>query len=113
MEKLQNPEPGEEHFLVKYPFNADPGSGFSYEQLWLEHITIEDDGYYGSIANAPYYISRFNLKDRVLFDPAAVSDWMYYKNGKIIGGGSIKYLIEQIPEPHWESDLRRYYEMLE
>ena len=113
MDKLQNPEPDEQDFLVKYPFEADPGSGFGHEQLWLGDITVEGGIYYGLVSNKPYYISRFKPGDRVSFDKDAVSDWMYIKKGKIIGGYSIKYLIEQIPQPDREPDLRRYYEMFE
>ncbi|MDR0562684.1 MAG: DUF2314 domain-containing protein [Spirochaetaceae bacterium] len=113
MNKLLNPEPGEQDFLVKCPFEADPGSGFSHELIWLGDITFENGRHYGSVSNVPYYISNLKFGDRVAFNAETIDDWMYCKDGKIIGGRSIKYLIEQIPQPDWEPDLRRYYEMFE
>ena len=97
LEKLRCPAPEESHFMVKYPFAADAGSGFSHEQLWLESIVIRDGVYYGSIANKPYYISRFTLGEQVPFDPGSITDWLYVKENAIIGGLSIRYLFEQIP----------------
>ncbi|MDR2536520.1 MAG: DUF2314 domain-containing protein [Treponema sp.] len=113
LDKLHNPEPGEEDFMVKYPFEADPGSGFSHEHVWLGDIVIEHESYYGFITNTPYYIANLSLGDRVSFDISAISDWMYRKNNKIIGGRSIKYLIEQTPQPDWEPEVRKYYEQFE
>ncbi|MDR0569476.1 MAG: DUF2314 domain-containing protein [Spirochaetaceae bacterium] len=113
MEKLLNPASGERDFLVKCLFEADPGSGFSHELLWLEDIALEDGQYSGVAANTPYYISRIAIGDRVSFDAAGIGDWMYRRDGKIIGGRSIKYLIEQIPQSGWDPDIRRYYAMFD
>jgi uncharacterized protein YegJ (DUF2314 family) len=97
IEKLRSPAPEESHFMVKYPFEADAGSGFSREQVWLESITIRDGVYYGSIANKPYFISRFSLGEQVPFDPESITDWLYLKEDAIIGGHSIGYLFERVP----------------
>jgi uncharacterized protein YegJ (DUF2314 family) len=113
IEKVQNPRPEERDFLVKYPFEAEPGSGFSHEQIWLGDITAKDGLYYGSIANMPYYVTHLKPGDRVLFDMSAITDWMYIRDDKIIGGLSIKYFIEQIPKPNWGPNLSKYYEMFE
>jgi uncharacterized protein YegJ (DUF2314 family) len=96
--KLQNPGPGERDFRIKYPFRADTGSGFTDEHIWLTDITFKEGGYYGTIANQPYYVSRLNAGDQVSFYIDDISDWMYRRGEAIIGGLSIKYLIEQTPE---------------
>jgi uncharacterized protein YegJ (DUF2314 family) len=95
---LLRPGEGESGFRLKYPFKADSGSGFGMEQLWLENIRFKDGVYYGLIANTPFYIAAIKKGDIVSFSAGDITDWMYTSKGKIIGGLSIKYLLEQIPE---------------
>jgi uncharacterized protein YegJ (DUF2314 family) len=103
---LQNPAKGEADFRVKYPFQADSGSGFSMEQIWLEDIRFTGSEYYGALANAPFYIAALRMGDSVSFSPDKITDWMYTQNGTIAGGRSIKYLLEQIPG-HERSEEQR------
>jgi uncharacterized protein YegJ (DUF2314 family) len=42
----------------------------------------------------------------VTFEIDDITDWMYTRHGKITGGLSIKYLLDQIPE-HERSDEQR------
>jgi uncharacterized protein YegJ (DUF2314 family) len=109
--KMRNPEPDEGGFRVKYPFAAEEGSAFSHEHIWLEDIFIEDGLYYGTLSNRPYYLGSLQAGDVVIFEGDAISDWMYLKAGKIVGGRSIKYLMEQIPEPDRDDESRALYRM--
>ena len=95
---LLRPGNGESGFRVKYPFRADGDSGFNMEQLWLCDIRFKDGVFYGDVANTPFYISALHKGDTVSFSAADITDWMYISNGKIVGGASIKYLLEQLPE---------------
>jgi uncharacterized protein YegJ (DUF2314 family) len=103
---LLHPAKGEDNFQLKYPFKADPDSGFAMEQLWLSDIQFKDGVYYGSLANNPFYTTTMKKGDTVAFYTGDITDWMYTFNGKIIGGRSIKYLLEQIPK-HEQSDAQR------
>ena len=89
---------GEHSFCVKYPFAADNNSGVATEQLWLSGIHFKNGQYYGVLANTPRYISGIQKGDTVSFDTEAVSDWLYVRDGAIIGGLSIRHLLEKIPE---------------
>jgi uncharacterized protein YegJ (DUF2314 family) len=109
--KMRNPEPDEGGFRVKYPFETEGGSAFSHEHVWLENIFFEDGLYYGTLANRPYYLGSLQAGDVVVFEGGAISDWMYVKAGRIAGGRSIKYLIEQIPEPDRDDESRALYRM--
>jgi uncharacterized protein YegJ (DUF2314 family) len=114
IERLQNPAEDEGGFRVKYPFQAEEGSGFRQEHIWLTDIVLGDEGrYYGVIANQPYYVTRFHPGDRVSFFIDDISDWMYLKGGRIIGGISIKYLIEQIPELDRDAETSAVYGLFE
>jgi uncharacterized protein YegJ (DUF2314 family) len=107
---LQRPIPGEGEFYVKYGFYAEQGSSFDKEYLWLSDISFRDGFYFGKIMNIPQYIPYFKQGDRVSFIIDDIVDWMYQDNGKIVGGKSIKYLIEQIDEENRSVELTRLYE---
>ena len=108
--RLQSPSPGEDMFRVKYPFPADPGSGFTVEHLWLKDIRFRDGRYYGVVTNQPFHIAGINQGDLVPFLPDDISDWMYLKDGYIVGGLSIRYFISGIPELDRDRILSAYYQ---
>ena len=84
--------------MVKYPFIADRNSGFNTEQLWLSNIRFKDGIYYGIVTNTPFYVSTINKGDSIAFNIDDITDWMYTSGENIIGGLSIKYLLEQMSE---------------
>jgi len=102
---LLRPAKEEGNFMVKYPFRADRDSGFSMEQLWLSDIRYKDGVYYGVVANAPFYISSMQKGDTVTFNIDDITDWIYTSGENIIGGYSIKYLLDMLPE-HSEEQQR-------
>jgi len=105
---LARPEAGAGDFYVKYPLTADGGT----EQIWLGNIRLKDGRYYGVIANTTKSGGR-KKGDTIIFDPDAITDWMYIQDGKIAGGRSIKYLLEKIPEDGRDEDQRKILRMFE
>lgn len=110
---LLNPAKDESNFCIKYPFRTDDGSGFSMEQLWLTGISFKDGVYYGVLTNNPFYIASMKKGDTVSFSADEITDWMYLKNGNIIGGLSINYLLEQIPEYELSNEQQEILQMFE
>ena len=108
---LNRANSGDRNFFVKYPFLADDGSGIRVEQLWLTGIYYENGNYYGTLANSPMNISSLKKDDKVIFSTDSVTDWMYIQDGKIIGGQSIKYLLENIPEEERNDQQRNILQM--
>jgi uncharacterized protein YegJ (DUF2314 family) len=96
--QLTRADTREDHFCIKYPFTADDGSGVNTEQVWLTGIHFKNGIYYGFLASAPRHLSGMKKGDKVMFDTDTITDWMYVHSGRIIGGDSIKYLLEKIPE---------------
>lgn len=94
LDKLKRPAEDESFFSVKYPFKTDDGSETKLEHIWLRDITEEGGSYYGIVDNDPFYIKGMKNGDKVEFDVKAVSDWMYYKGDKVVGGKSMKYILE-------------------
>jgi len=92
---LTRPEAGANNFFVKYPLSDDDGDA---EQVWLGDIRVKDGIYYGRLANTPSLPGGKKKDKLIIFDPDKITDWMYTQDGKIIGGRSIKYLLEKNPE---------------
>jgi uncharacterized protein YegJ (DUF2314 family) len=104
---LARPEKGAGNFCVQYPLTVDDNS---MEYVWLGGIRLKDGIYYGVLANTT---SLLNMKkgDTITFNPDAITDWMYVQDGKIIGGRSIKYLLEKIPETDRSESQRKILQM--
>jgi len=49
----------------------------------------------------------------IIIDTNKITDWMYIQDGKIIGGRSIKYLLEKIPETQRGGDQKKILRMFE
>jgi uncharacterized protein YegJ (DUF2314 family) len=110
---LNRPENGANNFYIKYPLSSDSGGVEPKvrEQVWLGNIRFKNDSYYGIPANTPR--APGGKKKRVTIDTDKITDWMYVQDGKIIGGRSIKYLLEKIPEDQRSEDQRSILRMFE
>jgi uncharacterized protein YegJ (DUF2314 family) len=111
--RLQRPRRGDGNFRIKYALKTDAGSAFGREQIWLSDIRYRDGVYSGVLVNTPYYVSGLTRGGRVSFNIEEITDWMFTAGGKITGGRSIKYLLEQIPEPERDAEQRRILKMFE
>jgi uncharacterized protein YegJ (DUF2314 family) len=54
-----------------------------------------------------------NKGDTITIDTDKITDWMYVQDEKIIGGRSIKYLLEKIPENQRSDEQRKILLMFE
>jgi uncharacterized protein YegJ (DUF2314 family) len=93
---LNRPGAGEKEFCVKYPFPTNDYGGM--EQVWLTGIYFKNGMYYGVLASSPRQLNGMKKGDTVTFEADSITDWMYIRYDKIIGGYSIKYLLEKVPE---------------
>jgi len=87
-----------EHCYIKCPFAADADSGMGSEQIWLTGVRFRSGRYLGVVVSSPRHLGGMKKGDTVVFNIEAITDWMYVQGGKIIGGESIKYLLESMPE---------------
>ena len=109
--QLNRPGAGESGFSVKYPFAVDDESDIGTEQVWLTNIQFKNGSYFGSLNSDPRYLNGKKKGDRVIFMADAITDWMYIRNGNIIGGYSIRYLLERIPEEQRSDSERKLLQM--
>jgi len=110
---LNMAEAGEDNFSVKYALRTDAATGISAEQIWIGSITFRNGRFYGTVASTPIYLTDTRRGDTVNFNVDLITDWMFTRNGRIIGGHSIRYLLEQIPETERTDSQRRMLRMFE
>ena len=110
---LNRPEAGESNFSVKYALRVDANATISAEQVWIGNITFRSGRYYGILISTPIYLTDTRRGDRVNFNADLITDWMFTRNGRIVGGHSIRYLLEQIPEGERTGSQRRTLQMFE
>jgi uncharacterized protein YegJ (DUF2314 family) len=103
--RLQRPGKGERDFMVKVPFEVPAGTGAAREFVWIAGIHYSSGFYYGTVVNRPLYIEGLEEGAAVRFHADDIADWMYFRDGKIAGGRSAKYLIEMIPEIDRSADM--------
>lgn len=91
----QSPKPSEEGHSLKVRFATSPNNG---EHIWMAEVKKLPGGRYsGRFANAPRDLPGKRAGDIVEFSEADISDWMFQRNGKIVGGETIKPLLKSMP----------------
>lgn len=93
-EKMDKPGPGEEGFALKVGI---PYGGNSSEHIWTSKIERKDGKIFGVIDNVPRDVKTIRLGQRIEIADARISDWMYRRSGKIVGGYTIRPLLKRMP----------------
>lgn len=83
-------------------FNAKvglPTRRLTVEHIWLSDVALTEDAgvLEGVIANDPIDIPVLKLGQRVKFGRDNVSDWMYMRDGEMVGGFTILASMERKP----------------
>ncbi len=101
------PKPGEAGFAlkVKIPY----GNENDAEHFWLIQIERGNGKYSGIINNDPAYATQVQAGQRYEFTEAEISDWMFMRNGKMVGNETMRPLLKRLPKE--EAD--QYRQILE
>jgi uncharacterized protein YegJ (DUF2314 family) len=83
------PDDGVDGFSLKLGIS----DGKMTEHFWCSEIQGNQDKSTCIIANEPQDVHTVTIGQTVDVDPAIISDWMYRKNGKIVGGQTIRVMI--------------------
>ena len=90
------PKPSETGHSLKVRFPNPRNNG---EHIWMADVKkTADGGYSGRFANAPRDLPGKKAGEVALFKDADISDWMFMRNGKIVGGETIRPLLKVIAE---------------
>jgi uncharacterized protein YegJ (DUF2314 family) len=84
-----------EHLLkVRFPYGTN-----NWEHIWMAEVKKLPDGRYsGRFANDPVHLPGRQFDDLVEFTEADISDWMFTRNYKIVGGETIRVLLKSMPK---------------
>jgi uncharacterized protein YegJ (DUF2314 family) len=87
------PKPTESGHCLKVRFAGD---GY-VEHIWMADVEkLPDGNYSGRFSNEPNNLPGKNMLDQAEFTQAAISDWMFMRNEKIVGGETIKLLLKSM-----------------
>jgi uncharacterized protein YegJ (DUF2314 family) len=89
------PKPTESGHCLKVRFTGD---GY-VEHIWMADLEkLPDGNYSGRFSNGPTNLPGKDIGDQAEFEHADISDWMFMRNEKIVGGETIKLLLKSMPK---------------
>ena len=96
------PKPTEVGHALKVRFEV----GAVVEHIWVTDVKrLSDGNYSGLLANEPSDLPGKDIGDQVEFKQIDISDWMFMRNDKVVGGETIKAILKFMPEE--EADAMR------
>src|SRR5271154_1043735 len=70
-----------------------------FEHIWISDVEKLPDGTFsGRFANQPSDVPGMNEGDQVEFKQADITDWLFIRNEKVVGGETIKLLLKSMPK---------------
>lgn len=106
---FRNPPPGVRNFVVKVSLSRGPdGKGFvinhpgphsgdDVEYFWVKSLSIVGDNLRGALANDGVTVTDAHLGQTIAFSRVNVADWMYRKDGRIVGNATLCPEIRPMP----------------
>jgi uncharacterized protein YegJ (DUF2314 family) len=77
--------------------------GDSVEHVWIGNITWDGKMFHGRVDNAPLDVRNIKLGQRVTVAPEDVTDWMFVKDGKLMGAFTTRVFYSRLsPEEKTE-----------
>ncbi len=93
IQAMANPQPSQSQFMVKMAFR----DGKIVEHMWLSSVRYNSGKFYGSIENYPDKLTTVKLGDSAEVKKDEISDWMYVGDGRLVGGYTIRALLDSMP----------------
>jgi uncharacterized protein YegJ (DUF2314 family) len=89
-------KPSETGHSLKVRFPTSPRNG---EHIWMMDVKrLPNGGFSGRFGNAPRDLPGKHEGDLAEFTEADISDWMFMRNGKIVGCETMKPLLKSLPK---------------
>jgi uncharacterized protein YegJ (DUF2314 family) len=99
-ETFEKREHGESDFSLKVRITDKRGT----EHFWAIDIERRDGKIMGTINNDPDTVRSVKLGDRIEIPEADISDWLYMRDGKMVGNYTLKPLFKGMPA----AEVERY-----
>lgn len=84
---------GESDFNLKVRISDGRGA----EHFWLSDIERKDGKLYGVISNDPNNVHTVVKGQRIEIPEPDISDWLYYRNGKMVGNYTMRAMFKYMP----------------
>jgi uncharacterized protein YegJ (DUF2314 family) len=91
---LEQPGPGEEGFALKVAVR----DGADVEHFWLIDVARADGKLSGTVNNEPEIVGNVANGERYEFSEADISDWLFQRNGKMVGNETLRPLLKRMPK---------------
>jgi uncharacterized protein YegJ (DUF2314 family) len=88
---LARPNAKQKSFVLKVAFRR----GDDVEHIWVADLDFSGKRPRGVIADKPQ-MKGLRFMQKVFFDPADITDWMYIEDGKLVGGYTTRLLRERM-----------------
>jgi uncharacterized protein YegJ (DUF2314 family) len=93
---FEKPGKCEEQFVLKVYFQVNRPGGPRRSHVWVESIERFANGRLAArLSNDPRHFEG-KAGDRVEFDSEQISDWMFKRDGKIVGGETVRVLLPRM-----------------
>jgi uncharacterized protein YegJ (DUF2314 family) len=102
---FEKPGTGEADFALKVAI-SDKGQT---EHFWLTNIERKEGKIAGIISNTPTLVKSVTQGQRYEFSEDQISDWLYKRNGKMVGNETMRPLLKRMPKEQAEA-YRSLYE---
>ena len=86
---LAAPATNQNGFAIKKPFGTHTGSE---EHLWIKQLAFDGTNFHGRLDSEATGLFTYKKGDPVTVLTNELSDWLYYEDGKIIGGFTLRVL---------------------
>jgi uncharacterized protein YegJ (DUF2314 family) len=100
----EKPEHGESGFSLKVKITDKEQA----EHFWVVDIERKDGKIFGTINNDPDIVKNVKLGDRITVNEPDISDWLYLRNGKIVGNYTLRALFKEMSK----DEVEKYKQML-
>ena len=102
---LQAKKPDSTDFEVKRCFV----DGDKVEHIWLRDVTWDGKVFRGKVDNQPLEVTNLRLGQQVTLNPEDLTDWMFVKEGKLMGGFTTRVLYSRL-SPEEQAKFREQAE---
>ena len=89
--------------LVKVAF---PIRGGGNEHMWLKDLQRRNGAIYGTLDNIPAGDVGHRKGDRIRIDPEQITDWSYFRAGRMYGNYTTRVMVKHAPSATAEELLR-------
>ena len=101
---FERPELGDSDFALKVLVTDKRRE----EYFWVTGIARRDGRILGTIDNDPKIVGNVKLGDRIEISEGDISDWLYMRNGRMVGNYTVRPLFKRMPA----SEVERIRKML-